>query len=63
MREIVLYTNSTKENKHFKRYQVYQAFKDPKIYLLFIHTLGSQIAGGLLTSFRSQVISFIVSFL
>ncbi|GJJ11807.1 hypothetical protein Clacol_006045 [Clathrus columnatus] len=45
------------ENKHFKRYQVEQALRDPKTYLLFILSLSTQISGGLLTSFRAQIIN------
>lgn len=43
------------ENKRFKRYQIVDALKDPKTYILFVLSFAAQIPNGLLTSFRSQV--------
>lgn len=50
------------KNRHFKKYQAWQAFRDPKTWILFIMAVGAQIPNSALTQFTSIVIaSFNVS--
>lgn len=45
------------KNRHFKKYQVWQAARDPKTWILFIMATGAQIPNAALTQFTSIVIS------
>jgi MFS family permease len=44
------------KNRHFKSYQAWQTFRDPKTWLLFIMATGAQIPNSALTSFSSIII-------
>ncbi|PGH23899.1 hypothetical protein AJ80_01961 [Polytolypa hystricis UAMH7299] len=44
------------KNRHFKSYQVKQAFLDPKTWLLFIMAIGAQVPNSALTSFTSIIV-------
>jgi MFS family permease len=44
------------KNSHFKSYQAWQTFRDPKTWLLFIMATGAQIPNSALTSFSSIII-------
>lgn len=44
------------KNKHFKKYQAWQAFYDPKTWILFVMATGAQIPNSALTSFSSLII-------
>lgn len=44
------------KNRHFKKYQAWQTFKDPKTYILFVMATGAQIPNSALTSFSSLII-------
>ncbi|KAJ1715495.1 MFS transporter [Aspergillus flavus] len=43
-------------NHHFKWYQVWQAARDPKTWLLFIMAVGAQVPNSALTSFTSIIV-------
>ncbi|KAF7311323.1 MFS general substrate transporter [Mycena kentingensis (nom. inval.)] len=45
------------KNKVFKRYQMYQALRDPKTYFLFAASVAAQIPNGVTTNFSSAIIS------
>ncbi|KAJ6548663.1 MFS general substrate transporter [Mycena capillaripes] len=45
------------KNKVFKYYQLIQAFKDPKTYILFIASIAAQIPNGVVSNFSSIIIS------
>ncbi|KAF8193860.1 MFS general substrate transporter [Mycena galopus ATCC 62051] len=45
------------KNKVFKRYQLIQAFNDPKTYILFVASIAAQIPNGVVTNFSSIIIS------
>ncbi|KAJ7073110.1 major facilitator superfamily domain-containing protein [Mycena amicta] len=45
------------KNKVFKSYQVVQAFRDPKTYLLFLASIAAQIPNGVVSNFSSIIIS------
>ncbi|KAJ7358609.1 major facilitator superfamily domain-containing protein [Mycena albidolilacea] len=45
------------KNKVFKHYQLIQAFKDPKTYILFIASIAAQIPNGVVSNFSSIIIS------
>lgn len=50
------------KNRHFKTYQMWQTFTDPKTWILFVMAVGAQIPNSALTQFASLVIkSFNVS--
>lgn len=42
------------KNHHFKRYQAWQAARDPKTWLLFIMAVGAQVPNSALTSVCSS---------
>ncbi|GES65026.1 MFS general substrate transporter [Aspergillus terreus] len=44
------------KNHHFKWYQVWEAARDPKTWLLFIMAVGAQVPNSALTSFTSIVV-------
>lgn len=44
------------KNRHFQKYQAWQAFKDPKTWILFVMAVGAQIPNAALTSFTSLII-------
>ncbi|KAE8384601.1 major facilitator superfamily domain-containing protein [Aspergillus alliaceus] len=44
------------KNHHFKWYQVWQAARDPKTWLLFVMAIGAQIPNSALTSFTSIIV-------
>lgn len=44
------------KNKHFKSYQAWQCFKDPKTWILFVMAVGAQVPNAALTSFASIII-------
>ncbi|KAL4889366.1 major facilitator superfamily domain-containing protein [Aspergillus ambiguus] len=44
------------KNSHFKRYQVWEATRDPKIWLSFIIAVGAQIPNSALTTFTSIIV-------
>lgn len=45
------------KNRHFKKYQAWQAFRDPKTWILFVMAVGAQIPNSALTQFTSIVIA------
>ncbi|KAJ7097131.1 major facilitator superfamily domain-containing protein [Mycena belliarum] len=45
------------KNKVFKHYQLIQAFRDPKTYILFIASIAAQIPNGVVSNFSSIIIS------
>ncbi|KAJ6626526.1 MFS general substrate transporter [Mycena sp. CBHHK59/15] len=45
------------KNKVFKHYQLMQAFRDPKTYILFIASIAAQIPNGVVSNFSSIIIS------
>ncbi|KAJ6511684.1 MFS general substrate transporter [Mycena vulgaris] len=45
------------KNKVFKGYQLIQAFRDPKTYILFIASIAAQIPNGVVSNFSSIIIS------
>ncbi|KAJ7486670.1 major facilitator superfamily domain-containing protein [Mycena latifolia] len=45
------------KNKIFKHYQLIQAFRDPKTYILFIASIAAQIPNGVVSNFSSIIIS------
>ncbi|KAI1628238.1 MFS transporter [Exophiala viscosa] len=50
------------KNHHFKKYQMWQTFRDPKTWILFVMATGAQIPNSAITQFTSLVIkSFDVS--
>ena len=50
------------KNSHFKKYQMWQTFRDPKTWVLFIMAVGAQVPNSATTQFTSLVIkSFDVS--
>jgi len=44
------------KNHHFKRYQLWQTFRDPKTWILFIMATGAQVPNSALTSFASIIV-------
>lgn len=42
------------KNHHFKKYQLWQALKDPKTWILFVMAVGAQIPNSALTSVSSH---------
>jgi MFS family permease len=44
------------KNSHFKSYQAWQTFRDPKTWILFVMATGAQIPNSALTSFSSIII-------
>ncbi|EXJ53569.1 uncharacterized protein A1O5_13241 [Cladophialophora psammophila CBS 110553] len=44
------------KNRHFKSYQMWQTFRDPKTWILFIMAVGAQIPNSAITQFTSLVI-------
>ncbi|KAJ5102809.1 hypothetical protein N7532_003338 [Penicillium argentinense] len=44
------------KNKQFKWYQVWQAARDPKTWLLFVMAIGAQVPNSALTSFTSIIV-------
>lgn len=44
------------KNHHFKKYQMWQTFRDPKTWILFIMATGAQIPNAALTSFASLIV-------
>ncbi|TRM69115.1 major facilitator superfamily domain-containing protein [Schizophyllum amplum] len=45
------------KNKEFKVYQMKEAFRDPKTYLLFVASIAAQIPNGVVSNFSSIIIS------
>ncbi|KAI6279110.1 hypothetical protein MCOR27_004521 [Pyricularia oryzae] len=44
------------ENKHLKKYQVYECFRDPQTFLLVLIVLSSNIPNGFISSYQASVI-------
>lgn len=44
------------KNRHFKSYQMWQTFTDPKTWILFVMAVGAQVPNSALTQFTSLVI-------
>ncbi|OAP59785.1 hypothetical protein AYL99_04787 [Fonsecaea erecta] len=44
------------KNRHFKSYQMWQTFKDPKTWILFVMAVGAQVPNSAITQFTSLVI-------
>jgi MFS family permease len=44
------------KNHHFKKYQMWQTFRDPKTWILFIMATGAQVPNSALTSFASIIV-------
>ncbi|GAB7347008.1 hypothetical protein MBLNU459_g3157t1 [Dothideomycetes sp. NU459] len=44
------------KNKHFKRDQMWQTFRDPKTWILFIMAVGAQVPNSAITSFTSIIV-------
>ena len=45
------------KNHHFKTYQMWQAFRDPKTWILFVMATGAQVPNAALTQFTSIVVA------
>ncbi|KIV84326.1 hypothetical protein PV11_00112 [Exophiala sideris] len=45
------------KNHHFKKYQMWQTFRDPKTWILFVMATGAQIPNAAITQFTSLVIA------
>lgn len=50
--ERVAANRSGVKNSHFKKYQAWQTFYDPKTYILFIMAVGAQVPNSAITSVR-----------